>query len=151
MRRTLMTAATMLVFVATSAFAAELANAEKKTNLALQGYDPVAFFTEGSPREGLESLTARHGRYVYRFATEEHRAMFEAEPAKYAPAFGGFCAYGVSRGNLAPVEIETWQIQHGHLILNKNPKVKELYNKDPEGCFDRATEKWPKLVEKHGE
>jgi hypothetical protein len=146
-----MTAAAILVFVATPAIAAELANAEKKTNLALQGYDPVAFFTDGGPREGLETITAHRGKYVYRFATEEHRALFEANPEKYEPAFGGFCAYGVSRGNLAPVEIETWQIQHGRLILNKNPKVKELYNEDPEGCFVRATEKWPGLVEKHGE
>ncbi|HEX9892762.1 MAG TPA: YHS domain-containing (seleno)protein [Gemmatimonadales bacterium] len=118
--------------------------------LALQGYDPVAFFTQNHPVVGLPEITAVHRGATYRFSSTEHRALFQQEPGKYEPAFGGFCAYAVSQGGTAPVDVSTFQILHGRLVLNKNPDVLELFNRDREERYRKAEANWPGIVEKKG-
>jgi len=118
--------------------------------LALQGYDPVAFFDGGKPVAGLPSITATHEGATYRFATTDHKTAFEKEPAKYVPAFGGYCAFGVAYGGLYPVTIETWQILHGRLVLNKTPEVRAMFDKDKEGNLTKADANWPGLLDKSG-
>lgn len=146
-------------FLALSILAAALASApaSAKTlvnkadgDLAIQGYDAVAFFTDGKPVAGLPSITSTYDGAVYRFATADHRAAFETEPAKYAPAFGGFCAMGVAYGHVVPIRIETWQILEGRLVLNKDLDVKALFDKDRLGNLHKADGNWPGLVEKNG-
>ena len=129
-------------------FAADLVNTER--GLALEGHDPVSFFSDGGPVEGTDSFTATHRGATYKFASQENREAFQADPDRYAPAFGGFCAYGVSVGKLFKVEIETWQIIDGRLVLNKDLKVKTLFDKNRERNFAKASEKWPGLVAKKG-
>ena len=73
-----------------------------KAGVAIQGYDPVAFFIDGKPVKGKPELVVRHNGASYYFASREHREQFKADPAKYEPAFGGYCAYGVSRGIRGP-------------------------------------------------
>src|SRR5215471_203122 len=68
-----------------------------KTGLAIQGYDPVAFFTEGKPVKGKPEFQSRDDGALYYFASKEHRDVFKADPTKYEAAFGGYCAFGVSR------------------------------------------------------
>lgn len=121
-----------------------------ESGLALQGYDPVAFFTDGKPVLGEAAITASYEGATYRFATADHKAAFEKEPAKYAPAFGGYCAYGVAVGGLYPVKIETWQILDGRLVLNKTLDVKAEFDKDRAGNLKKADGNWPGLVEKKG-
>lgn len=120
------------------------------SGLALQGYDPVGFFTEGRPLLGIAAFTSTHEGATYRFATPEHKAAFDANPSKYAPAYGGYCAYGVAKNGLAPVEISTWQIVDGRLILNKNASIKKAFDADVAGHLRDAEANWPKLVEKKG-
>ena len=121
-----------------------------KSGLALQGYDPVAFFTLNRAAEGKPELAATHRGVTYRFVSAEHKATFERAPEKYEPAFGGYCAYGVSQGGLFEVDIRTAQIVGGRLVLNKNLRVKEMFDQDRENRLRMADREWPKLVQRHG-
>ncbi len=127
----------------------ELVNVDSR-GVALQGYDPVSFFAEGAPVKGRPELSVRHGLATYHFSTEESRAAFEAEPSRYTPQFGGFCAWAVSRGYTAKVDIDTWQVVDGRLILNYNIGVKQKFNEDKAGNLQRADGNWPDLVGKEG-
>lgn len=121
-----------------------------KTGLALQGYDPVAFFTDHKPVKGDAKFPARHGGANYLFASKEHRDAFKADPAKYEPAFGGYCAFGVSRGKLVEIDVEAFQIADGKLILQYSKGVRDDFNKDSQGNLAKANANWPSLVEKKG-
>ncbi len=118
--------------------------------VALEGYDPVSFFSAGAPVKGRAELSVSHGGATYHFSTEENRAAFEQEPARYTPQFGGFCAWAVSRGYTAKVEIDTWQIVDGRLILNYDKGVKRRFNEDIAGNLRRADGNWPGLVQEKG-
>lgn len=132
-----------------SAPAKVLVNTDKQ-GLALEGHDPVAFFTEARAVKGSREHTATWQGATYWFSSAETRAAFEAEPAKYAPAFGGYCAYGASRGYAASVEIGTWQIVDGRLILNYSQSVKRRFNEDRAGYLQKADREWPGVVAKEG-
>ena len=131
------------------AVAKTLVNVDRQ-GLAVQGYDPVAFHTQRAALKGDPAITATHLGATYRFASAANKAAFEADPARYAPAYGGYCAYGVSQGGLFPVDIATAQILDGRLILNKTPRVRELFDRDPQGRIRLAETEWPDLVAKHG-
>lgn len=118
--------------------------------VGLQGYDPVAFFTDSNAVHGDSTHTAQYGGATYWFASEAHRAQFVAMPAKYVPQFGGFCAYGASQGHAAPVEIVTWQILDGKLTLNYDRSVQRTFNQDIAGYLAKANANWPGIVEREG-
>jgi YHS domain-containing protein len=86
-----------------------------KHGLALQGYDPVAFFTDHKPVKGKADLQSNYHDGTYWFASAGHKALFDANPKKYEPAFGGYCAYGVSRNKLVEIDIDAFQIVDGRL------------------------------------
>jgi YHS domain-containing protein len=121
-----------------------------KAGLALQGYDPVAFFTNGKPVKGKPEFPVRHNGAVYYLASKEHRDAFKADPTKYEPAFGGYCAYGVSKNKLVEVDVEAFQIVDGRLLLQYSKGVRDDFNKDPKGNLAKANANWPALVEKKG-
>jgi YHS domain-containing protein len=121
-----------------------------KNGLAIQGYDPVAFFTDGKPAKGNPEFPARHNGALYYFASKEHRDVFQADPAKYEPAFGGYCAYGVSRNKLVEIEVDAFQIVDGRLLLQYSKGVRADFNKDTKGNLSKADANWPALVEKKG-
>jgi YHS domain-containing protein len=123
---------------------------QDRSGLALQGYDPVAFFTQNRPVAGSPDITASHQGAIYRFSSIDNKKVFEQEPDKYAPAFGGYCAYAVSEGTTAPVDVTTFQILHGRLVLNKNHDILELFNQDREPRYQKAITNWPGIVEKKG-
>ena len=77
-----------------------------REGIAIRGYDPVAYFRDGGPRPGKPEFSVSHGGATWRFASAEHKALFEADPQRYLPAYGGFCAYGTSRGYLVKIEPE---------------------------------------------
>src|SRR5258708_8157081 len=77
-----------------------------KTGVAIQGCDPVAFFTDNKPVKGRPEFSARHNGALYYFASKQHLDLFKSEPAKYEPAFGGYCAFGVSRNKLVEIDVE---------------------------------------------
>ncbi len=119
-----------------------------KEGVALQGYDPVAFFTDGKPVLGQAAFHSAYHDATYRFASAEHQAIFEKNPEKYEPQFGGYCAYGVSQGHTAPIKIEAFQIVNGRLLMQYDSEVKDLFNKDARGNLEAADQKWPDLTDK---
>ncbi|TAK97809.1 MAG: YHS domain-containing protein [Verrucomicrobia bacterium] len=121
-----------------------------KSGLAIQGYDPVAFFTDGKPVKGKPELGLRYNGALYYFASKDHRDAFKADPAKYEPAFGGYCAYGVSRGKLVEIDVEAFQIVDGKLLLQYSKGVRDDFNKDTKGNLAKASTNWTTLVEKKG-
>lgn len=141
----------LLALLALPAFAQSksLLNLDK-SGVAIQGYDPVAFFTDHKPVKGKEEFTARHKGALYYFASKEHRDLFRAAPAKYEPAFGGYCAYGVSRNKLAAIDVQAFQIVDGRLLLQYSKGVRDDFNKDTKGNLGKAETNWPALVEKKG-
>lgn len=118
--------------------------------VALQGYDPVAYFEGGKPQLGKAEQSARHEGAVYHFATAEHKALFEKNPGKYAPQFGGYCAFGVGLGKLFPVDVTTGMVVNGRLMLNKDPSVAKLFAKDLNANVAKADKEWPALVKTQG-
>ena len=121
-----------------------------KSGVAIQGYDPVAFFTDHKPVKGQPEFTARHNGALYYFASKEHRELFKSDPAKYEPAFGGYCAYGLSKGKLAEIDVDAFQIVDGRLLLQYSKSVRDNFNKDTKGNLMKAEANWPGLVEKNG-
>ena len=139
----------VVALLSTSAFAGDLVNVSGASKAAVSGYDTVAFFTDSKPVNGSPFITAEHQGATYYFATEEHKKLFAANPAKYVPQFGGFCAFGVAEGKLFPVDISTWQVRDGKLYLNLNPDVLKAFNADLEGKLAKARQNWPGLVEQN--
>ena len=121
-----------------------------KTGVAIQGYDPVAFFTDNKPVKGKPEFSARYNGGLYYFTSKEHRELFSGEPAKYESVFGGYCAYGVSRGKLVEIDVNAFQIVNDRLLLQYSKGVRDDFNKDTKGNLAKAEANWPGLVEKKG-
>ncbi|MFN0066028.1 MAG: YHS domain-containing (seleno)protein [Limisphaerales bacterium] len=118
--------------------------------VAIQGHDPVAFFTVGAPVKGKAEFESTYRGAKYRFHSAKNQSAFDADPARYEPQFGGYCAYGVSRGALVPIKIEAWQIVGGRLLLQKNEGIRDDFNEDAPGNLKKADANWPGLVAKKG-
>jgi len=136
--------------LAVSAQAADLVNVSGASNIAVSGYDTVAFFTDHKPVNGDPGISATYQGATYIFASKEHKELFEAAPEKYAPQCGGYCAFGVSVGALFPVEISTWQVHDGKLYLNLNQTILKKFNADFDANVAKVQKNWPGLVEKNG-
>ena len=121
-----------------------------KTGVAIQGYDPVAFFTDKKPVKGKPEFSTRHNGALYYFTSKEHRELFNGDPAKYEPVFGGYCAYGVSRAKLVEIDVNAFQIVNGRLLLQYSKGVRDDFNKDTKGNIAKAEANWPGLLEKKG-
>jgi YHS domain-containing protein len=117
---------------------------------AVQRFDPVAFFVDGRPEKGDPKIQSIYQGARYVFTSADHKRMFDAEPAKYVPVYGGYCAYGVANGHTVPVKIETWQIFDNKLILNYDSDVRTKFDKDKSGNLQKADANWPGLVDKQG-
>jgi YHS domain-containing protein len=118
--------------------------------LALQGFDPVAYFTDQKPVKGNAKFATDYDGATYQFASAEHREMFLKEPAKYAPAFGGYCGYAASINRLSPIDPAFFQIIDGRLVLQHNQRALDKWNADVSGNLAKANTNWPGLVEKNG-
>ena len=146
---------TLLAVVFLLAVAASAQKTKRLVNVdengtGLQGHDPVAYFTENKPVKGDPKFSSVHNGARYWFASAENKAAFDADPAKYEPQFGGYCAYGMSRGYAAPIKPEAFQIVDGRLLLQYNLDVRDKFNEDTRGNLKKADENWPKVVEKEG-
>ena len=117
--------------------------------LAAGGYDVTAYFTAGRAVRG----SARHELMLqgvtWRFASEEAKARFKANPLAYAPQFGGYCAWAVSQGYLASGDPEQWKIVDGKLYLNFNARAKELWEADQAAAIERGNANWPTVLTKN--
>ena len=115
---------------------------------AVKGYDPVAYFTVGQPVMGQEEFQYSWENARWLFSSREHLTLFQENPEKYAPQYGGYCAYAVSQGTTADIDPEAWAIVDGKLYLNLNKDVQTLWNKDRTGYIEMADKNWPKLLKK---
>ncbi|QFT31111.1 YHS domain-containing (seleno)protein [Roseibium porphyridii] len=122
-----------------------------KGGAAIGGTDPVAYFTEGKPVAGSDEYTFTYDDVTWKFSSEENRDKFAAEPAKYAPQYGGFCAFGAAMGFKVPVVPEAWSIVDGKLYLNNSLKVQERFEQDVPGHINNATLNWEIIKDKKPE
>ena len=116
--------------------------------VAIDGTDPVSYFTEGKPVEGSRDITADWNGATWRFASAANRDMFLAEPEKFAPQYGGYCAWAVSQGYTASTEPEHWAIVDGKLYLNYSAGVQRDWQKDVPGFITNANANWPGIEAK---
>jgi YHS domain-containing protein len=119
-----------------------------RAGLAIDGYDPVAYFIDGRPVRGRTDLEYVWMGTRYRFATEANRDRFAKAPETYAPQYGGFCSYAVSRGYTAPVDPTAWAVVDGKLYLNYSTRVQRTWQEDVPGNIRRADSNWPSLRDK---
>lgn len=145
----LLVAAVLFTTLSGIAAAKELQNLTRD-GVAIQGYDPVAFFTDNRAVKGNSQFQSQHDGAKYYFASAAHKAAFDKEPGKYEPQFGGYCAYGASQGHPAPIRIDAWQIVNGRLLMQYDLGIKDKFNKDQQGNLRKADQNWPGIVEKYG-
>ena len=117
------------------------------SNLAVSGYDTVAYFTEGGPVKGSKDHEVEWMGAVWRFASAENKALFEASPERYAPQYGGYCAWAVSQGKTASSEPDLWKIVDGKLYLNYSNRIQRRWEQDIPGFISKGDENWPKVLD----
>jgi hypothetical protein len=132
-----------LIFAAPRARAADefFATAEG----AIRGYDPVAYHREGRATPGSAAITHAWGGVDWRFASTANRDLFAADPERYAPRFGGYCAYGTAKGYKVSTDPDAFAIIDGRLYLNYNAAVQDTWNQDRPGYIATAVNNWKSL------
>ncbi len=128
--------------------AGALANQFTTSTVAVGGYDSVAYQTQGKAVRGSGAHVAAFQGETYLFSSQENKERFEADPAKYAPAFGGYCAYGVTVAKKFVGDPEIWKVVDGTLYLNLNPDIQKLWNKDIPGNIAKARSNWEGIQDK---
>ncbi|MGK7945317.1 MAG: YHS domain-containing (seleno)protein [Microcystaceae cyanobacterium] len=113
--------------------------------IAIRGADPVAYFTQDAYVAGSREYTYDWGGATWLFANGEHRNLFISNPEQYAPQYGGFCAWAVSEGYIAPVDPTAWDIVDGKLYLNFNARIQRRWQRDIPGHVKRANQNWPRV------
>ena len=119
---------------------------QNPAGVALKGYDPVAYFTLGKPVKGERKFQHKWMGATWWFSSAANRDLFVANPEKYSPQYGGYCAYGVSEGHKASVDPKAWTIVDGKLYLNYDSGVQETWRKDTPGHISKADKNWPRIA-----
>lgn len=150
-RRTLGLVALTAV-AATAAFAQNGHTAQNvdANGVILGGHDAVAYQTENRPVAGSAEFTATHEGAIYRFASAANRDTFRADPARYAPAYGGYCAMGVAMGKKLPVDPAAFTVSNGRLFLNVNRDVQRMFSRDVPGNDAKARGNWASVQARRG-
>ena len=117
------------------------------SNVAVGGYDPVAYFTEGKPVEGKKDFSMSYQGAEIRFASQANLELFQQNPEVYFPQYGGYCSWAVSQGYTAKGDPEFWRIVDGKLYLNYNQEVQQTWEADIPGFIGAANSNWPKVLE----
>lgn len=115
--------------------------------IAIKGYDPVAYFTEGIPMKGEPGYEYKWDGAKWIFASQEHMDLFRNDPEKFAPRYGGYCAYAVSQGTTADIVPDAWNIIDGKLYLNLSKEVQGLWEKDIKRYIQEADKNWPAVLQ----
>ena len=141
-----------LVFVSAALFAHAALAAKPPVfsdrNGAISGYDPVAYFTQGAPVKGSKEFRHEWRGATWSFASAANRDKFAAEPEKFAPQYGGYCAYGVALGSAPEIDPNAWTIVDGKLYLNYNLPTRATWEKDIPGYIRKADANWPGVLKK---
>lgn len=145
--KTLLSGVALSVAMATSALAAGVELNASSTGLAMQGYDPVAYFTDGAPAKGSYKITALFNDATYRFSSEENKAQFEANPEAYLPAYGGYCAFGTAMGFKFDGDPNHWKIVDNKLYLNLSEDIQARWEGDIPGMVTNADANWKDIAD----
>lgn len=116
-----------------------------KNGVAANGYDVVSYFSDGKPVKGSDQLTLNWNNATWYFSSKAHVDSFKMNPVKYAPQFGGYCAYGVSENHKAPTSPDAWTIVNGKLYLNYSTDVMTQWRKDMNNRINIANKNWSSL------
>ena len=151
MKKTLFSLVAVLS-LAGAAFADKMPNQKvlilkNKDGAAILGYDAVAYFTDNKAVKGNPKISSEYEGAKYYFASAEHKGLFDANPAKYAPAYGGYCGYAASIGKVRPANPLLWSIVDGQLVVQHTKGAAELWEQDVKGNKEKADKFWPRLVE----
>jgi hypothetical protein len=130
-----------VLLVAASWFAPSIPSvAAEGVPLAIKGYDPVAYFTVGSPVRGLPKIEYEWDEHRYRFSRLEHRELFKADPVRYAPQFAGLCSISLTQGAIVEANPEYWLISEGKLYMFGGPGGPDLFRQDLARNIAKANE-----------
>jgi hypothetical protein len=132
-----------VLLAAASLFATCISSgASERAPLAINGYDPVAYYTIGTPTRGLLEIEYEWDEHRYRFSRAEHRELFKADPVRYAPQFANFCAMALSRGEIVEADPENWLISEGKLYIFGKATGAGMFQKDVAGNVAKANQNW---------
>lgn len=136
------TLASTALLASSLSFAANVEVNANANDLAIKGYDTVAYFTKGAPTKGSDKFTAAYNGAIYHFSSAQNRDLFKAEPAKYAPQYGGYCAMGVALNKKFDTDPTAWHVRDGKLYLNLNKAVQKKWSSDIPGYIETAQGNW---------
>lgn len=151
MKRVKFTAAFLLALAAvfaSPAFAADDPVFTGRGNFAINGYDSVAYHLEMRPVKGESDFTAEWNGATWRFKNAQNRDLFQSDPERWAPKYGGYCAWAVSNNYTAKTDPEAWSIVDDRLYLNFNLRIRKKWSKDIPGNIERGDANWPAVLEK---
>ncbi|WP_395339270.1 YHS domain-containing (seleno)protein [Ningiella sp. W23] len=134
--------------ISTFTFAADIDVNANANDLAIQGYDTVSYFTDGAPVLGNANFTATYKNAIYQFASEEHRDLFRENPEKYAPQYGGYCAFGVTMDRKFDTDPTAFKIVDDKLYLNLNAQVQERWLTNVPEFISTADGNWGDIKSK---
>jgi hypothetical protein len=138
----------MFVLLTSGILPAQNSKVYQQNKVAIGGYDPVAYFNVSSPVKGDKQLSVRWQDAEWRFANPDNLEIFKADPEKYAPQFGGYCAYAVANGYTAKSDPESWKIVDSKLYLNFNKEVQKMWEEKRDELIPKAEQNWPKVLNK---
>jgi len=138
----------VITVLSTAPILAQKSEVFSSSSKAIRGYDPVAYFTENKAVKGADSIVFNWMDANWYFSTKENLTMFMASPEKFAPQYGGYCAYGCSEGHKAPTDPEAFTIVNGKLYLNYNMNVRTKWRQDTDKKIERADMQWQAIKDK---
>lgn len=134
-----------LLVIAMMSLGIQAMAADEQDIQALEGRDPVAYFTEGKAVRGDGFILSKHNWLTYLFTSKDHKATFDKDPEKYAPQFGGWCAFGVSVGKKFHADPEAFVVHEGKLYVNVNKDILKKFKEDLAGNIKKAEASWSKI------
>jgi YHS domain-containing protein len=144
--RMISTVCSALVLATLIAPSARASDVNQTDGLALRGFDPVAYFTQNKAVKGEPRWTVMYRGVTYEFASKEDQAAFQANPEKYVPQYGGFCAFAASVGVKADADPQEFVVDNGKLYVNNNPKAQKLFKDNVGGNIEKADHNWPDVA-----
>lgn len=139
------TVITSILLFSTSLVPAVAGQYFERNGLAIDGYDPVAYFTVMTPTKGIPEFRVDHDGATFYFVSAAHRDAFVADPSKYAPQYGGYCAYGMAKGYKAAIDPVAFTVVGGKLYLNYSETVRSQWLSDIPGYIQKADANWPEV------
>jgi len=138
----------LIMLFANAAYAIKPIYSGGKERAAIRGYDPVAYFTENEAIKGNEEITLEYEGATWFFSSESNRTLFEEDPVKYLPQYGGYCAYAASRGSSASSKPEYFTVYDDKLYLNYSKSVYNKWIKNKDKYIDKGDSNWPSILAK---